>query len=148
MLLLLLPNNRYDGWDTTNSLHDYSYTTTVWDQASPPSVVSSTFGAIPPFATAPHPVTSINSPTDLSLNVAFVDSATLTLGDTWTILISSCGKASPLEEGVSATLTSKDGTAPVNQLTLDRGYEGTVPGSHDVYSVNQHFTVRASGERG
>ena len=137
----MLPNNRYDGWDTTNSLHDYSYTTTIWDPASTPSASST-------FATAPHVVASINSPTDLSLNVAFVDSATLTLGDTWTILISSCGKASPLEEGVSATLTSKDGTAPVNQLTLDRGYEGTVPGSHDVYSVNQHFTVRASGERG
>ncbi|CAN0551038.1 unnamed protein product, partial [Ectocarpus sp. 8 AP-2014] len=52
-----------------------------------------------------------------------------------------------LPAGASVTLTSEHGTAEVRQLTLDRGYEGTVPGSHEVYLVNQHFTVRAAGQR-
>lgn len=85
--------------------------------------------------------------TDLeTLNLTFVDSAGLVEDDTWTILISSCGANSSLPAGASATLTSQDGTADVKQLTLDRGYEGTIPGSHDVFSVNQHFTVRAAGK--
>lgn len=125
------------------SLHTYSYTTTQWGTTAPADV-SLTFTEAPFLLTNGAINTELS---DLSLNVKFLASATLTEGDTWTIIISSCGADSPLQEGMSATLTSVDGTAAVGQLTLDRGYEGTVPGSHDVYSVNQHFTVRASGER-
>lgn len=143
LLLVLLPINRYDGWDGTS--HAYSYTTTEWGGTS----TSITVPVSSDFEDAPHLIDDNDLRGDLSLDVEFVvvDSSSLILGDTWTILISSCGAAYALKEGMSATLTSEDGTAPVNQLTLDRGYEGTVPGSHDVYSVNQHFTVRASGEK-
>lgn len=80
-----------------------------------------------------------------ALNISFVDSVGLVEDDTWTVLISSCGANNSLKTGASATLTSEDGTAKVGQLTLDRGFEGTVSGAHEIYSVNQHFTVRASG---
>lgn len=132
--------SRYDGLDSISD-HTYSYTT-EWDTAST-ATVSSSFAE----GDMPYLIADADLQTDLSVDVTFLDSATLTEGDTWTILISTCGASNPLAEGVSATLASEDGTAPVKQLTLDRGYEGTVPGSHDVYSVNQHFTVRASGKK-
>lgn len=79
------------------------------------------------------------------LNVTFIDSFGLVEADTWTILISACGATSPLPKGASATLISQDGTSAVSQLTLDRGFEGTVAGAHEIFSVNQHFTVRTTG---
>lgn len=79
------------------------------------------------------------------LNATFVSTSGIVEDDTWTILLSTCGIANPLPSGASATLTSTDGTAAVAQLTLDRGFEGTVAGPHEVYLVNQHFTVRAAG---
>ena len=79
------------------------------------------------------------------LNVTFVDTSGLVEADTWIVLISACGATSPLPIGASATLTYQDGTSAVAQLTLDRGFEGTVSGSHDIYAVNQHFTVRDTG---
>ena len=79
------------------------------------------------------------------LNVTFVETSGLVEADTWTVLISACGATDPLPTGASATLTYQDGTSAVAQLTLDRGFEGTVSGSHDVYAVNQHFTVRDTG---
>lgn len=145
---LRLPVYRYGGLDTaTNSDHTYSYTTIEWNTATLAVSPDSSFveGQIP--FTVPDSGLTPDLST-LFLDVKFVNTANLVEGDTWTILISSCGAGYPLTEGASATLTSEDGTAPVGQLTLDRGYEGTVPGSHEVYSVNQHFTVRASGEEG
>lgn len=94
-------------------------------------------------ASTPHTV-SFDIPLQ-DLNVSFVDTSGLVEADSWTILISACGAVNPLPAGASAVLTSQDGTSAVAQLTLDRGFEGTVSGSHDVYSVNQHFTVRAAG---
>lgn len=79
------------------------------------------------------------------LNVTFVDTSGLVEADTWIVLISACGATSPLPTGASATLTYQHGTSAVAQLTLDRGFEGTVAGSHDIYAVNQHFTVRDTG---
>lgn len=134
---------RYDGYDSNTNFHSYSYTTTEWGTAAASTTSSSTFEE----GDIPYLIADTDLQDDLSLDVKFIDSASLTTGDTWTILISSCGAANFLPEGASATLSSKDGTAAIHQLTLDRGYEGTVPGSQDVYSVNQHFTVRASGEK-
>lgn len=78
-------------------------------------------------------------------NVAFNDMSGLVKGDTWTVLMSVCGVTNPMPKGATATLTSQDGTSAVTQLTFDRGFEGAIAGAHEIYSVNQHFTVRATG---
>lgn len=129
-----------------NSSHTYSYNLTVWgfgDDIPSESSSSSSFGGAYTNHTIDFAETDLAAP----LNVTFVSSDGLVEDDTWTILISSCGANASLPTGASATLTSEHGTAEVRQLTLDRGYEGTVPGSHEVYLVNQHFTVRAAGQR-
>lgn len=134
----------YTGVDA-NLSHTYSYNISLWnvdDSSGSPFTYTnaSTFGD----TSVPHEVNFFSEALD-ALNVSFVDTSGLVEDDTWTILISACGAPSPLPEGASAILTSSDGTSAVAQLTLDRGFEGTVPGSHEVYSVNQHFTVRAAG---
>lgn len=134
----------YTGLDS-NLSHTYSYNMTLWNFFD--NIPTETESGSSAFndSSLPHMVEFLG--TDLeALNLTFVDTAGLVEADSWTILLSSCGANSSLPEGASATLTSQDGTAEVRQLTLDRGYEGTVPGSHDVFSVNQHFTVRAAGE--
>lgn len=135
---------RYTGVDS-NLSHTYSYNVSLWnvdDSIASPSTYAnaSTFEE----ASLPHKVNFVSAALD-DLNVSFVDTSGLVEDDTWTILLSACGAPNPLPAGASAILTSSDGTAAVAQLTLDRGFEGTVPGSHEVYSVNQHFTVRAAG---
>lgn len=132
---------RYDGLDG-NAFHTYSYDVTKWGVGDAvPSLWSnrSLFQSM----SLPHSV-DFNGIID-NLNVTFVSTSDLVEGDTWTVLLSACGASSPLSNGASATLSSVDGTAAASQLTLDRGFEGTVPGHHEVYYVNQHFTVRASG---
>lgn len=125
--------------------HTYGYNMTVWNFGGNTPTETSSSSATFNDTSIPYTVTFPG--TDLeALNITFVDSAGLVEDDTWTVLISSCGSNNSLKTGASATLTTEDGTVEVGQLTLDRGYEGTVPGSHEVYSVNQHFTVRASGE--
>lgn len=134
---------RYTGLDSDLN-HTYGYNMTVWnfgDNIPTETSLASTFNG----TSIPYTVTFPG--TDLeALNITFVNGASLVEDDTWTVLISSCGANNSLKTGASAILTSENGTAEVAQLTLDRGYEGTVPGSHEIYSVNQHFTVRASGE--
>lgn len=131
----------YAGLDS-NLSHTYSYNATLWMVGdSSPSFyanASSFEESSIPYAIPFYGALEM-------LNVAVVDSAGLVEADTWTILISACGSTGPLPEGASAFLASRHGTAAVAQLTLDRGFEGSVSGSHDVYTVNQHFTVRAAG---
>ena len=137
---------RYDGYESGTGLFSYSWIMTLWD---PESTSSSSPTSPPTFEesdiTNGASVVDLSSPALADLVITFVNSTGLVTGDTWTILISSCGADNPLNAAASATLTSEDGTAEVNQLTLDRGYEGSVAGSQEVYSVNQHFTVRGSG---
>ena len=132
---------RYDGYDDGNSLFGYSWGMTVWN----PDSTSSSSATFADVSGGTSVVDLSSTALAADLVITFVDSAGLVTGDTWTILISSCGADNPLNAAASATLTSEDGTAEVNQLTLDRGYEGRVAGSQEVYSVNQHFTVRGSG---
>ena len=94
-------------------------------------------------SSTPHTVSFDGALEDL--NITFTDISGLVEADTWIVLISACGATNPLPAGASATLTHQDGTSAVAQLTLDRGFEGTVSGSHDIYAVNQHFTVRDTG---
>lgn len=126
----------------SNLSHTYSYNVTLWmaDDTYP-----STYNEKLTFedSSTPHVVPFDGALEDL--NVTIVDTTNLVEADTWIILISACGATDPLPAGASATLTSQDGTSAVAQLTLDRGFEGTVSGAHEVYVVNQHFTVRAAG---
>lgn len=120
----------------------YSYNMTLWGFGE---AIPSTYSNDSVFdsSSLPHTV-ALDGIID-DLNVTFVSTSGVVEDDTWTILLSACGASSPLPSGASAALISVDGTAAVAQLTLDRGFEGTVRGSHEVYLVNQHFTVRAAG---
>lgn len=120
----------------------YSYNMTIWDFGeATPSIYSN--DSVFESSSLPHNI-ALDEIID-NLNVTFVSTSSVVEDDTWTILLSACGASSPLPSGASVTLTSVDGTSAAAQLTLDRGFEGTVPGSHEIYLVNQHFTVRATG---
>lgn len=141
-LILPVPCCSYTGLLDTNSTHTYSYNISLWLSGNESSTVfynNSVFLE----SSLPHTV-DFNGVIN-GLNITFVDASNLVEKDTWIFLVSSCGANSPLPTGASASLTSTDGTAAVTQLTLDRGFEGRVSGSHEVYFVNQHFTVRAAG---
>lgn len=133
---------RYTGLLDANLTHSYSYNISLWhpDEESPVHVDNASLFVV---TSMPH-VVDLHDTID-AIDVTFVDATNLVKGDTWTFLLSSCGAKHPLPREASATLTSSDGTATVTQLTLDRGFEGSTSGSHDVYLINQHFTVRAAG---
>lgn len=131
----------YLGLDS-NLWHTYSFNVTLWMNGD---IYPSSYVDGNSFEDSSIPYTILFDDPLQDLNLTFVDSSGLVEDDTWVILISSCGASNPLPVGSSATLSSQDGTATVSQLTLDRGFEGTVPGPHNVFSVNQHFTVRDTG---
>ena len=131
----------YTGLDS-NLSHTYSYNVTIWMVGD---ISPSTYANDSSFEESSTPYTVSFDGALEDLNVTFVETSGLVEADTWTVLISACGATDPLPTGASATLTYQDGTSAVAQLTLDRGFEGTVSGSHDVYAVNQHFTVRDTG---
>lgn len=144
-----LSSHRYTGLDTnvtyadnqTDPRHTYAFNVTRWGAGDVhPTVMSGTSSFLE--SSMPHMTTFDELG---GLNASFVDATGLVETDTWTVLMSTCGADNPLPTGASILLTSVSGTEAVGELTLDRGFEGAVSGLHDVYLVNQHFTVRAAG---
>ena len=126
----------------SNLSRSYIHNVTLWmvGDANPTTYIGESY-----FNDSSIPYTVVFGGALEALNVTVVDSSMVVEGDKWVILISACGATNPLPPGASATLVSQDGTSTVTQLTLDRGFEGAIAGGHDVYRVNQHFTVRAPG---